>query len=61
MSLHADNLREFFNHDVTDSAASEIDRLESEVDKKDEIIRRCKTVMATNDPMNYRLIFGINK
>jgi hypothetical protein len=57
VSIYADNLREFFNHDVTDAAAAEIDSLEQEIDRLTLIINRCKTVMAVNDPMNYRIIF----
>jgi hypothetical protein len=58
MNIYADNLREFFNHDATDAAACEIENLEREIAKQGDILRRCKEVMACNDPTNYRLIFG---
>jgi hypothetical protein len=35
MSIYADNLREFFNHNVTDDAANEIERLEAALIKEE--------------------------
>ena len=58
MSIVSERLREYFNHDLTDQAADEIDSLESKVADMTDIIRRCKYVMECNDPTNYKLIFG---
>jgi hypothetical protein len=33
MSIEADRLREFFNHEVTDEAADRIDQMESYIDR----------------------------
>ncbi len=41
MSFHADRLRETFNHDVADSAADEIERLENERDALQRLITEC--------------------
>ena len=58
MSITSERLREYFNHDLTDEAADEIDILESKIVGMEDIIRRCKIVMECNDPTNYKLIFG---
>ena len=58
MSICSERLREFFNYDLTDEAANEIEALEAKLTQKEDIIRRCKTVMECNDPTNYKLIFG---
>lgn len=33
MSTEADQLREFFNHDVTDNAADKLDKMEAYIDR----------------------------
>lgn len=38
--------------------ARNLEAMELELAKANDIIRRCKNVMECNDPMNYRLIFG---
>lgn len=58
MSITSERLREYFNHDLTDEAADEIEELEAENAKLKDIVRRCKIVMECNDPTNYKLIFG---
>ena len=56
--MYAEELRKNFNHDITDSAADEIDTLEVELAAANDLLRRCKIVMECNDPTNYKLIFG---
>ena len=41
-----------------EEVADELDRMESELARANDIIRRCKNVIECNDPMNFRLIFG---
>lgn len=60
MGSHSEDLREFFNHNVTDGAADYIDELEKNIATAYDKLRRCKTVMECNDPTNYKLIFGDN-
>jgi|JI9StandDraft_1071089.scaffolds.fasta_scaffold454787_2 transcription elongation GreA/GreB family factor len=58
MSITSERLREYFNHDLTDDAADEIEALEAQVTQLQDTVRRCKIVMECNDPTNYKLIFG---
>lgn len=58
MGTYSEDLREFFNHNVTDGAAEYIDSLERDLSAANDLLRRCKIVMECNDPTNYKLIFG---
>ena len=58
MGTHAEDLREYFNHNVTDDAADHIDAVEKDLAIASDLLRRCKIVMECNDPTNYTLLFG---
>lgn len=59
--MNTEELRSFFNHELADDAANEIEKLESENDKMRVLLRECNIVLEVVSPHSKNLRNAISK